>query len=417
VPTLAQPVSLEFATPLQAIGEEAGPAIAAFLKENSGAGAPLGALASDPLAAVAKLETLTEQLVEHFVRTLWYLKQASALMAKQDQLRNGPDDTAAGPGRVDDFRLARSLILSNLLLARPATSPTSFPVLWGTDRVQWLGWDGNADSTLQRNIATAIALGAVFDPESGRSSISLFDIYRLEVIGSKVGAPRWRFGPVDPVKAGRGAKLYGNLCASCHIEPEAAPFARGGRLPDWLPDWLYDPAPAAGGAASAPADPRQVVGTDPNRAVNFVFDMRKTPGAPRLDEGLAIFQKLLIVEGDIAPWQAKRLRGDRTESWRPTGKYAVRPLTATWAAAPYLHNDSVPTLYDLLQPASRRPATFRRGGRDFDPVKVGYREPPPDQPGFLFDTRLPGNRNIGHEYGTDLSEGDRLDLLEYLKTK
>jgi hypothetical protein len=77
----------------------------------------------------------------------------------------------------------------------------------------------------------------------------------------------------------------------------------------------------------------------------------------------------------------------------------------------------VPTLYDLLQPASRRPATFRRGGREFDPVKVGYREPPPDQPGFLFDIRLPGNRNIGHEYGTDLSEGDRLDLLEYLKTK
>jgi len=30
---------------------------------------------------------------------------------------------------------------------------------------------------------------------------------------------------------------------------------------------------------------------------------------------------------------------------------------------------------------------------------------------------VPGNYNSGHEYGTaDLSENERLDLLEYLKT-
>ena len=115
--------------------------------------------------------------------------------------------------------------------------------------------------------------------------------------------------------------------------------------------------------------------------------------------------------------QAKKLQGDRRECWRPTGKYAGRPLIATWAAAPYLHNDSVPTLYDLLQPASKRPVTFRRGGRDFDTQKVGYREPPPGEPAFLFDTRKPGNGNMGHEYGTDLGERDRLDLIEYLKTR
>ena len=37
--------------------------------------------------------------------------------------------------------------------------------------------------------------------------------------------------------------------------------------------------------------------------------------------------------------------------------------------------------------------------------------------GRLFDTAHPGNRNIGHEYGTELSVRDRMALLEYLKTK
>src|SRR5262249_22293059 len=153
----------------------------------------------------------------------------------------------------------------------------------------------------------------------------------------------------------------------------------------------------------------KVVGTDPNRAVNFAEDMVPQPGIPNTAGSLAILQKILYAGDNISPWQARRLLGDRDETWRATGKYAGRPLTATWAAAPYLHNDSVPTLYDLLQPASRRPATFRRGGRRFNPSKVGYEEPGPGEPGFFFDTKESGNRNIGHEYGTDLGEMDRQD--------
>jgi hypothetical protein len=56
----------------------------------------------------------------------------------------------------------------------------------------------------------------------------------------------------------------------------------------------------------------------------------------------------------------------------PYGPYAARPLYGIWAAAPYLHNGSVPTLYDLLLPPAQRPKTFALGGRDYDPVKVGF---------------------------------------------
>lgn len=72
--------------------------------------------------------------------------------------------------------------------------------------------------------------------------------------------------------------------------------------------------------------------------------------------------------------------------------YKARPLNGIWATAPYLHNGSVPTLYDLLLPPEERPVAFSAGRWAFDPVKVG-----PVQEGapFTVDTRLPGNANTG----------------------
>jgi len=75
----------------------------------------------------------------------------------------------------------------------------------------------------------------------------------------------------------------------------------------------------------------------------------------------------------------------------------VPPLTAISATAPYLHNGSVPTLRDLLAPAHERPVTFPVGGN-----------------GFVLDTRLPGNRNIGHEFGTRLTPAEKDDLVAFL---
>jgi hypothetical protein len=75
------------------------------------------------------------------------------------------------------------------------------------------------------------------------------------------------------------------------------------------------------------------------------------------------------------------------------------PLTGLYATAPYLHNGSVPTLRALLEPAKRRPVTF--------PVGSG---------GFVLDTRVPGNGNIGHEFGTRLSPVQKADLVAYLNS-
>ena len=96
-------------------------------------------------------------------------------------------------------------------------------------------------------------------------------------------------------------------------------------------------------------------------------------------------------------------------------RYKARPLNGIWATAPYLHNGSVPTLYDLLNPTDQRPPVFFVGSRVFDPKKVGIdTSAVPDA--FRFDTSPQGNWRNGHEFGTSLPRSAKDDLLEFLKT-
>ena len=115
--------------------------------------------------------------------------------------------------------------------------------------------------------------------------------------------------------------------------------------------------------------------------------------------------------------QAMLLHTEDPETF-PLPGYKSRPLNGIWASAPYLHNGSVPTLYDLLLPSDARPETFRVPVGPFDPKRVGLAQ---DQGGFLFRTRdangaeIVGNSNRGHDYGVDMTSADRWALVEYLK--
>ena len=89
-----------------------------------------------------------------------------------------------------------------------------------------------------------------------------------------------------------------------------------------------------------------------------------------------------------------------------------------WATAPYLHNGSVPTLYDLLLPPAQRPQSFDVGTREYDPERGGYRTGS-DAPGngFTFTARGAGNSNEGHDYNVGrLNHEQRLALVEYMKS-
>ncbi|AWK87121.1 di-heme-cytochrome C peroxidase [Azospirillum thermophilum] len=95
--------------------------------------------------------------------------------------------------------------------------------------------------------------------------------------------------------------------------------------------------------------------------------------------------------------------------------YKARPLDGVWATAPYMHNGSVPNLYEMLLPPEKRSVSFRMGTTAIDPVKVGVDTAAQDN-SFVFDTTKPGNRNTGHDFGKDLSDEQRWQLIEYVKS-
>jgi hypothetical protein len=115
------------------------------------------------------------------------------------------------------------------------------------------------------------------------------------------------------------------------------------------------------------------------------------------------------------------------------GQYVPPPLVGVWARWPYLHNNSVASLDQLLTPAKDRATTFYVGPaddaeRDYDAHAVGFPlgdDTPRNwrRPSRLFDTRLPGLSNSGHDEGifatdgvSDLADTERRDLIEFLKT-
>jgi hypothetical protein len=101
------------------------------------------------------------------------------------------------------------------------------------------------------------------------------------------------------------------------------------------------------------------------------------------------------------------------------GSYEARVMQGIWAAAPYLHNGSVPTLAELLKPAAQRAKQFKVGNA-YDTINVGLAVEQSEFSQTLTTTDCSnlnsGNSNCGHEFGTTLPDAEKKALLEYLKT-
>ncbi|MEQ1739599.1 MAG: di-heme-cytochrome C peroxidase, partial [Methyloglobulus sp.] len=183
------------------------------------------------------------------------------------------------------------------------------------------------------------------------------------------------------------------------------------------------------------------IGTDPLMATNFALRSVKTGNAaPVLPApytnaenlpaplllsilvGTAAQNSILDAQPPFSQLESAELIGYRQKAaglppYSPPNllAYRARPLDGIWATAPYLHNGSVASLYELLLPSAERSQVFYVGNREFDPDNIGFKSRP-SKNGFRLDTHLPGNSNSGHIYGTDLNQDQRRDLLEFLKT-
>jgi hypothetical protein len=186
-----------------------------------------------------------------------------------------------------------------------------------------------------------------------------------EYLGA-IKAPKYPF-TVDAQKAATGKTVFDANCAKCHASDRT-----GTRVPV------------------------DEVGTDPNRLATWSKEAAVAANKVVRDMGLE--RKGLVEE---------TLNG-----------YIASFLDGIWLRAPYLHNGSVPSLRDLLEPVETRPKVFYRGYDLYDPVKVGFvtEGAEAERLGTRYDVSVKGGGNQGHTFGTTLPAPDKDALLEYLKT-
>ncbi|MEX1099936.1 MAG: hypothetical protein WEB87_05895, partial [Bacteriovoracaceae bacterium] len=207
-------------------------------------------------------------------------------------------------------------------------------------------------------------------------------------------------GSINIERAKRGEKLFLKNCAGCHGQ--------------------YD----KGWSASENMEYEQKIKT------TKVWYHKRTPVIdvgtdPLRREGMKYFYKDL-----------NRLKISETIGTvvQPQGGYVPPPLVGIWARWPYFHNNSVPTLFDVLTPDYNRPDFYiavpaQNKLADFDQLKNGYpapsriRMPFRKNKDYFFNATKAGLSNQGHtemmldDRGKEkFSRREKLQIVEFLKT-
>ena len=256
------------------------------------------------------------------------------------------------------------------------------PAWWLLKKKRTMYHTGSSDahsvrSLMQFMLSPLNSAAAIKKEEAAFADIRAF-ILSLE-------PPKYPF-PIDFTKARRGETVFRNHCSRCH----------GSYGPDWTyPNKLV---------------PIDVIGTDRTRFEGFAERAGRHYNRT---------------------WFAQEKGGWLADDYpaRAIVGYQAPPLDGVWATAPYFHNGSVPTVYHVLN-SRTRPKTYTRSFRTdaeaYDPSRLGWKvqvlEPgsaageTPIERRKVYDTTQAGRGNGGHTFGDDLSEDERMAVIEYLKT-
>jgi mono/diheme cytochrome c family protein len=255
------------------------------------------------------------------------------------------------------------------------------PAWWLLKRKKTRDWTGGLNAQ-----STRVDLANLLHPFNSAAFIKKHQpvFADIQAFLHSIEPPRYPFA-VDARLAARGRETFDDHCARCH-----GTYGPGGRYPNRIV-------------------PLETIGTDPVLAEAISA------------RNVAYYNKSWFAQ-EIGP------DGARYQFTEHHG-YQAPPLDGVWATAPYFHNGSVPTVYQVLN-SRVRPKIYTRsfgtGKEDYDPVRLGWKvtEPaaPPDAlaPGIdrrkVYDTSLRGRGNGGHTFGDKLTEEQRAAVIEYLKT-
>jgi hypothetical protein len=178
---------------------------------------------------------------------------------------------------------------------------------------------------------------------------------------------------IDDALASSGKKIFENLCASCH-----GTYGTNETYPNLL-------------------IPESMIQTD-----SFLYKSN--------------YSNPQFVNWFNNSWFTQ---GKHPAKLEPFEGYIAPPLDGIWISAPYLHNGSVPTLEAVLN-SKVRPQFWSRDfdhpQYDYDHVGWKYQVEKSQLNTSTYNTTFPGYGNYGHYFGDVLSDIERKQVIEYLKT-
>jgi hypothetical protein len=298
---------------------------------------------------------------KHNLNWDWRTNSATKMAIKELKKRSTKyADIDAGPGRNTPIEFAK--VATGVEVDKPF-GYVRFPPVWNYKKRQTFGWDASMKGDL------ALAAASVEFNKGMSVSYIINHQDRWQNIYDYVATIESPKFPdlIDRKLASNGKKIYSRTCYSCHGNNN-----------------IYEEK----------VIPLEIIKTDPDR----LKSMTKELVSARNSNKFGKLVPLEISQGYVAP-----------------------PLDGIWSRAPYLHNGSVPTLEDLLKSADERPKIFYINFEKYDFKKVGvsYRIinsiPKKNNQYYEFNTSLEGNSNAGHNYGINLSNAEKIALIEYLK--
>lgn len=383
--------------------------------------------------------------------------------------------------RLDAFtniqNAGTAFALEDVTNRNPPIAPVSYPFLWGTHQSDVVQWNASAPNTpvvgpLVRNIGEVVGVFGHLQIDKApwwqrlfghnfhyRSTVDMINLGHLESWVKDLRSPQWLDTPLPPInlaQAAKGEVLFKTHCQQCH---QVIPREREGEK------------------YTAVKTPVSEIGTDPDMAwyadnhvaktlilegskEGVIFGSPFGAEAPAIQipvngvVGLVLHDPLTALEAGLIPEENKEKHlsgGAKAETIKgyvkqhlaereaiaadnaPPPKdgaehsidkdlqglvYKARPLNGIWATAPYLHNGSVPNLWELLQEPEKRVTRFWVGSRKFDPINVGFVITEGLNEFQVLNSSgaiQAGNSNRGHKAGTDLSDDEKKQLIEYMK--
>jgi mono/diheme cytochrome c family protein len=314
-----------------------------------------------------------------------------------------------------------------------ADAPVSFPPIWDAPWFDWVQYNGSIRLPMVRNIGEVLGVGGLVNIDSARgrlfpSTVNVGNLHWMEafIAGPRpfagLGSPKWPkhiLGEFDSARLEEGRKLYQQYCIHCHATVEQLSTSLATRDDRYwhVPDnRIADGHSGQGAYIRLNLSNLDRIGTDPAQALNLYRRVVHTDGARLVPAAEA----LEVVTGEVRDQKYKQLGLNKEQELEYDGfrraaqegpvdeeddsravvarlGYKARPLNGVWATAPYLHNGSVPNLYEVLSPQAERSKRFFVGSKSLDTKRVGI-VTNDGVSNLELDTSLPGNLNKGHEF-------------------